>query len=132
MRLSLSDGRQFHVERALQGAARAVDGGGRGGQRRDAARPAGAGADRGGADAGVANRDASGRLSGLHYLKTGDPQIEALVQKVQRVLNRDIPLLILGETGHRQGAARARGAPGFEPRAGRPSSPSTARRFPSR
>jgi sigma-54 dependent transcriptional regulator, acetoin dehydrogenase operon transcriptional activator AcoR len=38
-------------------------------------------------------------LSGLHYLKTGDPQVEAMVQKVQRVLNRDIPLLILGETG---------------------------------
>lgn len=38
-------------------------------------------------------------FSGLHYLKTGDPQIEAMVQKVQRVINRDIPLLILGETG---------------------------------
>ncbi|HEY0859142.1 MAG TPA: sigma 54-interacting transcriptional regulator, partial [Albitalea sp.] len=38
-------------------------------------------------------------LSGLHYLRTGDAQIEATVQKVQRVLNRDIPLLILGETG---------------------------------
>ena len=38
-------------------------------------------------------------MSGLHYLRTGDPQIEAVVQKVQRVLNRDIPLLILGETG---------------------------------
>ncbi|HSV36211.1 MAG TPA: sigma-54-dependent Fis family transcriptional regulator, partial [Ramlibacter sp.] len=38
-------------------------------------------------------------FSGLHYLKTGDPQIEAMVQKVQRVVNRDIPLLVLGETG---------------------------------
>ena len=41
----------------------------------------------------------SGAFSGLNYLKTGDPHIEAVVQKVQRVLNRDIPLLILGETG---------------------------------
>ncbi|MCA6217288.1 sigma-54-dependent Fis family transcriptional regulator [Ideonella sp. B7] len=39
------------------------------------------------------------RLSGLHYLATGDAQIEAVVRKVQRVLNRDIPLMILGETG---------------------------------
>jgi len=38
-------------------------------------------------------------FSGLHYLRTGDAQIEALVHKVQRVINRDIPLLILGETG---------------------------------
>jgi len=41
----------------------------------------------------------SGRLSGLHYLKTGDAQIDTIVHKVQRVLNKDIPLLILGETG---------------------------------
>ena len=39
------------------------------------------------------------RLSGLHYLKTGDAQIDTIVHKVQRVLNKDIPLLILGETG---------------------------------
>ena len=41
----------------------------------------------------------SGTFSGLQYLRTGDPQIDTVVQKVQRVLNRDIPLLILGETG---------------------------------
>jgi transcriptional regulator of acetoin/glycerol metabolism len=39
------------------------------------------------------------RLSGLHYLKTGDGQIDAVIHKVQRVLNRDIPVMILGETG---------------------------------
>jgi len=38
-------------------------------------------------------------LSGLHYLSTGDAQVEAVVTKVQRVLNKEIPLLILGETG---------------------------------
>ena len=39
------------------------------------------------------------RFSGLQYLRTGDPQVEVLVQKIRRVLDRDIPLLILGETG---------------------------------
>ena len=37
--------------------------------------------------------------SALQYLRTGDSQIELLVGKVRRILNRDIPLLILGETG---------------------------------
>jgi transcriptional regulator with PAS, ATPase and Fis domain len=38
-------------------------------------------------------------FSGLHYLDTGDAQIAATLQKVRRVINRDIPLLIMGETG---------------------------------
>ena len=37
--------------------------------------------------------------SGLQTLSTGDAQVEALVNKVRRILNKDIPLLILGETG---------------------------------
>ena len=37
--------------------------------------------------------------SGLQYLRTGDAHIEALVEKVRRIMNRDIPLLILGDTG---------------------------------
>ncbi len=37
--------------------------------------------------------------SGLQTLSTGDAQVETLVDKVRRVLNKDIPLLILGETG---------------------------------
>ena len=36
---------------------------------------------------------------GLKQLRTGDPKVETLLGKVQRVINRDIPLLILGETG---------------------------------
>lgn len=36
---------------------------------------------------------------GLQHLRTGDPLLEQLLGKVQRVINRDIPLLILGETG---------------------------------
>ncbi|MFG6468024.1 sigma-54-dependent Fis family transcriptional regulator [Roseateles sp. BYS87W] len=45
--------------------------------------------------------DAAGhtRFSGLQYLRTGDPQLETVIQKVKRVLDRGIPLLILGETG---------------------------------
>ena len=37
--------------------------------------------------------------AGLAYLQTGDAQMEVVVQKVRRILNRDIPLLVLGETG---------------------------------
>ncbi|NCT85624.1 MAG: sigma-54-dependent Fis family transcriptional regulator, partial [Comamonadaceae bacterium] len=39
------------------------------------------------------------RFSGLQYLRTGDAQLETVIQKVKRVLDRGIPLLILGETG---------------------------------
>ena len=37
--------------------------------------------------------------SGLARLETGDAQMATLVDKVRRVLNRDIPILLLGETG---------------------------------
>ena len=36
---------------------------------------------------------------GLQSLLTGDAQVATLVDKIRRVLNRDIPVLILGETG---------------------------------
>jgi transcriptional regulator of acetoin/glycerol metabolism len=36
---------------------------------------------------------------GLSSLTTGDAQVGALVDKIRRVINRDIPILILGETG---------------------------------
>ena len=39
------------------------------------------------------------RLSGLRYLRTGDPQLELVIDKVTRVLGHDIPILIMGETG---------------------------------
>jgi transcriptional regulator of acetoin/glycerol metabolism len=39
------------------------------------------------------------RLSGLRYLRTGDPQLEAVLDKVTRVLGKDIPIMIMGETG---------------------------------
>ena len=37
--------------------------------------------------------------TGLAYLQTGDPHMEAVVAKVRRALDRDISVLILGETG---------------------------------
>jgi transcriptional regulator of acetoin/glycerol metabolism len=42
---------------------------------------------------------ASHRLSGLRYLNTGDPQLEQVIEKVNKVLGRDVPILIMGETG---------------------------------
>ncbi|KQZ43711.1 sigma-54-dependent Fis family transcriptional regulator [Duganella sp. Root1480D1] len=39
------------------------------------------------------------RLSGLRYLRTGDQQLEAVIDKVTRVLGKDIPIMIMGETG---------------------------------
>jgi transcriptional regulator of acetoin/glycerol metabolism len=41
----------------------------------------------------------SPRLSCLRYLNTGDPQLAAVIDKVKKVLGRDIPILIVGETG---------------------------------
>ncbi|MBZ2210052.1 sigma-54-dependent Fis family transcriptional regulator [Massilia soli] len=42
---------------------------------------------------------AARRLSGLRYLNTGDPQLERVIEKVNKVLGRDIPIMIMGETG---------------------------------
>lgn len=36
---------------------------------------------------------------GLKQLQTGDAQVDTVVGKIRRVLNRDIPVLVLGETG---------------------------------
>jgi len=38
-------------------------------------------------------------VGGLAALETGDSQLEAVIGKVRRVLDRDIPVLILGDTG---------------------------------
>lgn len=38
-------------------------------------------------------------LSGLHFLDTGDAQVAAVINKVRMVRGRDIPIMILGETG---------------------------------
>ena len=48
---------------------------------------------------GKAGAVAEPQLPGLAYLQTGDPQMEAVIGKIRRVLDRDISVLILGETG---------------------------------
>ncbi|HEY8973594.1 MAG TPA: sigma-54-dependent Fis family transcriptional regulator [Burkholderiaceae bacterium] len=102
MRLTMSNGRQFHASARFNGPLRSVMAGLEGAPATRAdhdAAPAAA------TTASVPHRaaaDESARracLSGLHYLSTGDAQVEAVVTKVQRVLNKEIPLLILGETG---------------------------------
>jgi len=105
MSLSLVNGRQFHVSARFNGPQRSMTvepPASSATARADLAdrRPAAAATRPLGLLAGDTAHSADGTLfSGLHYLNTGDPQIAALVQKVQRVINRDIPLLILGETG---------------------------------
>ena len=42
---------------------------------------------------------AAGAAGGLAQLRTGDAQIASVIDKIRRVLDRDIPMLILGETG---------------------------------
>ncbi|HJV61049.1 MAG TPA: sigma-54-dependent Fis family transcriptional regulator, partial [Albitalea sp.] len=94
--LRLPNGRQFHVSARFNGAVRSIHAASGGDDAHNLpnmlatpSRPA-APAD--------ALRNADGG-SALEELRTGDAQVDAVVQKVQRVLNRDIPLLILGETG---------------------------------
>ena len=45
------------------------------------------------------NNQTARRMSGLRYLNTGDPQVATLIDKVTKVLGRDIPILVVGETG---------------------------------
>ena len=47
----------------------------------------------------AAPQDTDVRFSGLRYLMTGDKQVEALVARVRKVIGKNIPLLIGGETG---------------------------------
>jgi sigma-54 dependent transcriptional regulator, acetoin dehydrogenase operon transcriptional activator AcoR len=42
---------------------------------------------------------AGGPLSRLSYLDTGDPQVANVIAKVRKVIGKDIPILITGETG---------------------------------
>ncbi|WP_424196229.1 sigma-54-dependent Fis family transcriptional regulator [Ampullimonas aquatilis] len=45
------------------------------------------------------NERSVARLSSLRYLNTGDPKLAELILRVGKVLGRDIPILITGETG---------------------------------
>jgi len=94
LRITLPDGRRFHARARFSGAAR----------------PVMAGFDAAASQAEVvvaapaprahlpapASRE---RAQGLSSLATGDAQVEAVLGKLRRVVDKDIPLLILGETG---------------------------------
>ena len=109
MRLSLNNGRQFHVSARFNGPVRSLMAGFERAEPEHDTVPAASsmrapppGPAASGDSTHVEQLDEAtrkSRLSGLHYLRTGDAQIEAMAQKVQRVLNKEIPLLILGETG---------------------------------
>jgi transcriptional regulator with PAS, ATPase and Fis domain len=59
------------------------------------------------------------QLSTLHYLNTGDPQVSAVIHKLSMVSGRDIPIMILGETGTGKDLL-AQAIHGDSDRAGRP------------
>ena len=109
MRLSLNNGLQFHVSARFNGPVRSLMAGFERAEPEHDTVPAASsmrapppGPAASGDSTRVEQLDEAtrkSRLSGLHYLRTGDAQIEAMAQKVQRVLNKEIPLLILGETG---------------------------------
>ncbi len=58
-------------------------------------------------------------LSTLRYLDTGDPQLAAVIHKLHMVRGRDIPVMILGETGTGKDLL-AQAIHGDSPRAGQP------------
>jgi len=101
MQLSLPSGQQFFVMARFDWPSRPIVAGlglGDGGAADPAAENPAAPAQRLTERPGDAAAGAP-RFSGLQFLRTGDPQVDVLVQKIRRVLDRDIPLLILGETG---------------------------------
>ncbi|WP_298829291.1 sigma-54-dependent Fis family transcriptional regulator [uncultured Piscinibacter sp.] len=96
MKLSLPNGLHFHVSARIDWSSRRVFGGMPEGFE-DTGTP---GAPRAAAPTpALQGEPAPKPPAGLQYLQTGDAQVETVVQKVRRVINRDIPLLILGETG---------------------------------
>ena len=112
MTLALSDGRQFYAQgrfsqASLHTVGSALTDSGAGSEAveasaADASAPATVPARAAvTADPAEALRPATPgqRPSGMQYMLTGDAQVKLVVDKIQRVLDRDIPLLILGETG---------------------------------
>ncbi|MBA4261611.1 MAG: sigma-54-dependent Fis family transcriptional regulator [Comamonadaceae bacterium] len=59
------------------------------------------------------------KLSTLQYLDTGDPQVAAVIHKLRMVAGKDIPVMILGETGTGKDLL-AQAIHGDSPRAGQP------------
>jgi sigma-54 dependent transcriptional regulator, acetoin dehydrogenase operon transcriptional activator AcoR len=105
LRLCLPSGQQFYVSARFDWPSQPVVGGRLGESVGQAtvieAEPVGAPATAGGASTAAAAALAApeANVTGLKYLCTGDPQIELLVQKLRRIIDRDIPILVLGETG---------------------------------
>ncbi len=97
MYLSLDNGRQFHVAARFNWQSRPLAGG-LGGDAAAAA-PVHAATPDAQAVPAAGHAERTVPPSGLQYLQTGDAHIEAVVHKLRRIMNRDIPLLILGETG---------------------------------
>jgi transcriptional regulator of acetoin/glycerol metabolism len=97
--VQMSNGRQFHVHARFSWPVWASM------PEADASAPVDAGATAASArppfDAVPPPRTERGdaKASGLAHLLTGDAQVAQVVDKIRRVLNRDIPVLILGETG---------------------------------
>jgi sigma-54 dependent transcriptional regulator, acetoin dehydrogenase operon transcriptional activator AcoR len=100
--VELSNGRQFHVYarfnwpvwHGMESAAQVSDAMPVSEAPSAAAAPAAATR-----DPSARNGAASSERAGLSSLITGDAQVGTLVDKIRRVINRDIPILILGETG---------------------------------
>jgi transcriptional regulator of acetoin/glycerol metabolism len=109
VQVTMPNGRQFHVYARFnwpvwQSLGSSVDAPVRGqaasAQDIDAHRPAAATAVQSGPGGeSMAARQAATERGGLGSLMTGDAQIGTVIGKIRRVLNRDIPVLILGETG---------------------------------
>jgi transcriptional regulator of acetoin/glycerol metabolism len=59
------------------------------------------------------------QLSTLQYLDTGDPQVASVIHKLRKVSGRDIPVMILGETGTGKDLL-AQAIHGDSPRTGQP------------
>jgi len=105
MPMTLPDGRVVHVQARFNWPAwHALGSAGRGDEPDEPGELPVAATGRG--DAAVAPpapvpraQASSSPLSGLRYLQTGDPTMETVIGKVRRVLNRDISVLVLGETG---------------------------------
>jgi sigma-54 dependent transcriptional regulator, acetoin dehydrogenase operon transcriptional activator AcoR len=49
--------------------------------------------------ASATERPSAPAYAALERLRTGDPQVSALIDKIKRILDKHIPLMILGETG---------------------------------
>ena len=108
MPVQMSDGRQFHVHARFNwpvwASAADLSGEGRGSRGGDAAEEA---TIRSSADTAASpprphppgSASPSAEVGGLKHLQTGDAQMDAVIGKIRRVLNRDIPILVLGETG---------------------------------